>query len=374
MKLQKISLTTEEEKRLTELSRSRKHPFRMVQRAKILIGYAKGKKIETVAKSAKTSRPTVYKCIKKALAGGIEVALRDYYHRPRPATITEEAKAWVMDLACTKPKDLGFAAEMWTLSALAKYIKKSWPQAGHSCLAKANKTMVHRILKSHSLRPHKIKYYLEKKDPNFKEKMQEVLIVYKEVNELLEDEEKLRSSKVVTVSVDEKPGVQAIKNVSPDLLPNKKYGQIARDYEYQRLGTLSILGALDLQKGHIFAQVHDRHRSCEFINLLKELDEFYPKNMTIRVILDNHSAHVSKETMKYLHSKPNRFKYVHTPKHGPWLNIIEGLFSKMARTFLKNIRVNSLQELKERILQGIAEINAESIVHRWTNFSFAENM
>ncbi len=374
MKLQKLILTSEENEKLLELSRSRTQPLIVIQRAGILLNFAAGLKIETVAKSAKTTRPTVYKCIKKALAGGVEVALKDTYHRPKPAIITEEAKAWVIHLACTKPKDLGFAAEMWTQSALAKYAQKAGPLEGHNCLVKANKTTIHRILKSNSLKPHKIRYYLEKKDPEFKEKMNEVLVVYKEVNELLDDPEKLEASNIVTISIDEKPGVQAIKNVAPDLLPNNKYKQISRDYEYKRLGTLSILGALDLQTGHVFAQVHERHRSCEFISLLEELDEYYPKNVTIRLILDNHSAHISKETISYLQTKPNRFKYIHTPKHGSWLNIIEGFFSKIARSFLKQIRVNSLEELKNRIIQGIVEINAEPVVHRWKNFEFAQKM
>lgn len=300
MKLQKITLIAEERERLQELSRSRTHPLRVVQRAQILLKFSENEKIEAIAKSVKTSRPTIYKCINKAIAGGIEVALKDYYHCPKPAIITEEAKSWVMHLACTKPKDFGFAAEIWTQSALAKHVRKMGPLEGHICLVKANKTTIHRILKSHSLKPHKIRYYLEKKDPEFKQKMHEVLIVYKEVNELLENKENCKLNKVITVSVDEKPGVQAIKNVAPDLLPNAKYGQIARDYEYKRLGTLSILGALDLHTGHVFTQVHERHRSREFISLLKELDEYYPKDATIRVILDNHSAHISKETMAYL--------------------------------------------------------------------------
>jgi len=130
-----------------------------------------------------------------------------------------------------------------------------------------------------------------------------------------------------------------------------------RDYEYERLGTLSILAALDLHDGHVTAQVHDRHRSTEFISLLEELDAYYPVESTIRIILDNHSAHISKETMKYLASRPGRFVYVHTPKHGSWLNLVETLFGKMARTFLKHIRVNSKHELKERILLGVKEIN-----------------
>lgn len=204
--------------------------------------------------------------------------------------------------------------------------------------------------------------------------MNEVLIVYKEVNELLDNPEKLLASKIVTISVDEKPGVQAIKNVAPDLLPTQHHKQINRDYEYKRLGTLSILGGLDLHTGHVFAQVHERHRSCEFISLLNELDEYYPKDVTIRIILDNHSAHSSKETMLFLQSKPNRFKYIHTPTHGSWLNIVEGLFSKMARSFLKHIRVDSLEELRKRILLGVAEINSDAVIHRWSNFEFAKNM
>ena len=106
--------------------------------------------------------------------------------------------------------------------------------------------------------------------------------------------------------------------------------------------------------------------------LLKDLDQSYPAECTIRLILDNHSSHISKETKAYLATRPNRFKYVHTPTHGSWLNIVETLFGKMARTFLKRIRVESWEELRERILQGIAEINAAPVVHRWRKFEALE--
>ena len=110
---------------------------------------------------------------------------------------------------------------------------------------------------------------------------------------------------MITVSVDEKPGVQAINTVAPGLPPKPgRHKSVGRDYEYKRLGTVSILAALDLHTGKITAQVHDRHRSKEFIQLLKELDEYYPKESTVRVVLDNHSSHVSKETMKYLNTRP----------------------------------------------------------------------
>src|SRR3989441_465354 len=142
---------------------------------------------------------------------------------------------------------------------------------------------------------------------------------------------------VITVSVDEKPGVQAIGNTSPDLPPVAgKYSTMARDSEYIRFGTWSILAGLDLHDGHVTARVEARHRSVEFIALLKDLDTHYPAECTIRLILDNHSSHISKETRAYLATRPNRFKYVLTPTHGSWLNIVETLFGKMTRTFLRN--------------------------------------
>jgi transposase len=127
---------------------------------------------------------------------------------------------------------------------------------------------------------------------------------------------------------------------------------------------VSILAGIDLHSGHIFAQCEDRHRSIEFIGLLKEIDAYYPPEATIRVVLDNHSAHISKETLAFLATRPDRFEYVHTPKHGSWLNLIECVFSKMARTFLRHIRVKSVEELKARILKGIQEMNEAPVVVR----------
>jgi len=307
------------------------------------------------------------------LAAGVDVGLKDCFHKPFDPVITDNAKTWVINLACTKPKEHGLAAELWTYSELAKYTRKHAPGDGYDCLANAAKATVWRILKEHDIQPHKIKYYLERRDPEFEQKMKEVLVVYEEVN--LQNKQQSGTEmypSIITVSVDEKPGVQAIKNTASDLQPRAgKHKHIGRDYEYKRLGTVSILAALDLHRGKIIAQVHDRHRSREFISLLKELDEYYPAESTIRVILDNHSSHISKETMRYLASRPGRFIYVHTPKHGSWLNLVESVFSKMARTFLRHIRVHSKAELKERILLGVKEFNDTPVVYKWKKFDLS---
>jgi transposase len=334
-KSQRAKLQLDEGRRqeLMKISQSRTAPIREVQRATILLKYADGEDISSIKKALNVSRPPIYRCIDKALAAGIETGLKDKYHRPKDPVITEEAKAWIINLACTKPKDHGYAAEIWTLSHLAKHSRKHAPAAGHDCLKRAAKATIYRILKSQPLQPHKVHYCLEKRDEEFEKKMHEVLVVYKEVR-TQNDNQNERDKKIITVSVDEKPGIQAIKNVAPDLPPEPgKYAQIGRDYEYKRLGTLSLLAALDLHDGHVTAQVHDRHRSREFISLLKELDDYYPKDCAIRIILDNHSAHISKETMGYLATRPNRFIYVHTPKHGSWLNLIEHSFQRSLEPF-----------------------------------------
>jgi transposase len=373
-KSQKAKLILEPEKKLQlqKIANARKSPVREAQRANILLRYSEGMPIVDIEKITHVSRPTIYKWIEKALAVGIEEGLKDKYHRPKEPVITEEAKAWVINLACKKPVDYGYAAEIWTRSALADHARRYAPEAGHECLKKAVKATIQRILDEHPIRPHKIAYYLERRDPEFEQKMVDILCIYKEVNLQNEATEPGVVPSVITVSVDEKPGVQAIKNIAPDIMPEPgKLSRVMRDYEYKRLGTLSILAALDLHDGHVIAQVHDRHRSSEFISLLKDLDAYYPAESTIRIILDNHSSHISKETMQYLAGRPGRFLYVHTPKHGSWLNLVETLFGKMARTFLKHIRVNSKQELKERILLGIRGINESPVVHKWKKFDFA---
>ena len=371
----KLVLTGDEKKELDELRRrARTAAVRDVQRAQILLRYHAGETVSQIARALKITRKSALKWIDKALQMGVKAGMKDTPHKPREAVITDDAKAWVVNLACSKPKDLGYAAEFWTRSALARHVRREAAAAGFPALVKAGKATVQRILKAQELQPHKIRYYLERRDPEFERKMREVLLVYREVA-LQNEVAGTRSAQpdVITVSVDEKPGVQAIENTAPDLPPVPgRYSTFGRDHEYIRHGTLSILASLDLHDGHVIARVEKRHRSVEFIALLKDLDSYYPPECTIRLILDNHSAHTSQETRAYLATRPNRFKYVLTPTHGSWLNLAETLFGKMARTFLKHIRVKSLEELHQRILKGIDEINEMPVVHRWKAFQALE--
>jgi transposase len=367
-----LTLTESNRAMLTELARSRTAPLREVERAKVLLQYADGASITDIRRAVRISRPTIYKCIDKAVAAGVLVGLKDRFHRPRGPEITPQAKAWVVSLACTKPKDHGLAAELWTLSELAKFVSRRAPESGFPRLRDTNKTTVWRMLNERDIKPHRIRYYLERRDTEFERKMHEVLMVYRAVSlhaDLPTPGSAPGAVPVYAVSVDEKPGVQALGVTAPDLPPVPgRHRAVGRDHEYVRYGTLSILAALDLHNGEIIAEVEPRHRSREFIGLLKRLDAHYPEPATIRIVLDNHSAHLSKETMAYLATRPGRFEYVHTPKHGSWLNLIESAFSKMTRSFLRHLRVSSQEELKHRILKGIAEMNEQPVAFRWKRF------
>lgn len=365
-----LVLAAEQRATLKKLSTSRTAAAREVERAKVLLGYADGISITELQRQLGCGRPMIYRCVDKALAAGVQMGLKDKYHRPHAPEISDAARAWVVSVACTQPKEHGLAAELWSISALAKFVSERAQAAGFARLANAGKSTVWRILHDNDIKPHKIRYYLEKRDPDFDRKMHEVLMVYRDVSLYAPGAvHDARPNPIYTVSVDEKPGVRAIGLSAPDLPPVPgKASAVGRDYEYVRHGTVSILAGIDLHTGHIFANVEDRHRSIEFIGLLKQMDAHYPDQAIIRVVLDNHSAHISKETMAYLGTRPGRFEYVHTPKHGSWLNLIECAFSKMARTFLRHIRVPSKEALKQRILQGITEINAAPVVFRWNKF------
>src|SRR6266849_3738096 len=250
-------------------------------------------------------------------------------------------------------------------------MREHGPAEGHACFSKLVQGTVCKILNEQEVKPHKVRYYLERRDPEFKKKMAEVLCVYREVKIIKETAAAAKQKPgdaVAIVSYDEKPGIQAIAKTAPDLPPEAGlHATFARDHEYKRHGTVSLLAGIDLLTGKVHALVKDRHRSCEFIEFLKLLDTAYPAHTAIKLILDNHSAHISKETKAWLADQPaGRFEFTFTPKHGSWLNLVEGFFSKLARSVLRHIRVASKQELKDRIMAAMEHFNHDPVVHTWS--------
>ena len=363
-----IELSNEEREYLKLQTRARTIQAQTVTRARILLLRADSVSIDAIADKVGLNRCSVMLCLKKFKEGGIENALFDAPGRGRNAEITDEEKAWIINIACQKPIDFGYAAETWTYAKLTSHINKTAEAAGYTRLSTIHKSTVNTILDEADIKPHKITYYCENRDPDFDSKMHNVLLVYKQLEMQFDESGKLIISEdtpIHVLSYDEKPGIQAIATTSDDLMPDEKHSTINRDYEYKRLGTLSLLAAIDLQTGEAIPLVRDKHSSMEYIEFLKLLDDKYPKGDKLRIVLDNLKVHTSEATRKYLATVPGRFEFVFTPKHGSWLNMVEGLFSKMTRQMLRGIRVKSKEELTNRIYGYFAEINEEPIVFHW---------
>lgn len=363
-----IELTSADREYLELQTRARTIQAQTVNRARILLLKADGHSIDDITDKVGMNRKSVMLCLSKFKEGGIENALFDAPGRGRNPEITDEEKAWIINIACQRPADFGYAAETWTYAKLTSHINKTAEAAGYVRLSTIHKSTVHTILSEADIKPHKITYYCENRDPDFDSKMHNVLLVYKQLQMQFDESGNLipfEGMPVHVLSYDEKPGLQAIATTSEDLRPDENHPTISRDYEYRRLGTVSLLAAIDLQTGEEIPLVRDKHSSKEYIEFLKLLDEKYPKGDKIRLVLDNLKVHTSNETRRYLATIPGRFEFVFTPKHGSWLNMVEGFFSKMTRQMLRGIRVKTKDELVSRIYQYFSEINEEPVVFHW---------
>ena len=359
---------------LEKLVKSGMTPVIIAQRAKILLAKAEGKSSKTVADELGINRHTVDLWVSKYRNRQPKDTIDDLLSvaegRGPKEEITGEAKSWLIGIACTKPTDFGYAAETWTTRALTKHINKTAAEAGFERLSTISESGLYRILDKADIKPFRIQYYCQRRDPDFDSKMHNVLLVYKQLSFQFDEDGNLLPFDDGTVthvlSYDEKPGIQAIANTTDDLMPTEEHGVIKRDYEYKRLGTLSLLAGIDLQTGEAIPLVSDTHNSEDYINFLKKLDSKYPAGDKIRLVLDNLKVHSSNKVKEYLQTVPERFEFVFTPKHASWLNLVESFFSKMTKQVLRGIRVKTKNELRDRIYKYFEEINAEPVVYHWS--------
>lgn len=239
----KFELLPDDKAALEKLVKSKMTPIIISQRARILLYKAKGRSSISIAEELHVNRHTVELWCQKYRNRTDEQTIMDILSvssgRGRKEEITGEAKTWLISIACMKPKDLGYAAETWTTSALTKHINATAKDAGFERLTTITESGVYKILDKANIKPFRIQYYCERRDPDFDTKMHNVLLVYKQLSLQFDEEGNLLpfGDEEVThiLSYDEKPGIQAIANTSEDKLPNIETGVIKRDYEYKLL-------------------------------------------------------------------------------------------------------------------------------------------
>ncbi|AKB22322.1 Mobile element protein [Methanosarcina sp. WH1] len=187
----KLSFTQKDLDYLIKLSRSRNQAASIVERSKIILLSYQGKNDTEISRELKVDYKTVRKWIKRVLDLGVKEGLVDKSRSGRPQDISAESRAFVISLACTKPKDLGHPHEIWTQRLLAKHIRENCIKEGHPDLSKINQGTISKILNASNIKPHKIKYYIAKVDPEFDQKAANVLDTYREAKRLNEKKEKM---------------------------------------------------------------------------------------------------------------------------------------------------------------------------------------
>lgn len=332
-----IELSASERSELKSIVNKRTSPQQMVLRAKIILLTARGDSVEKIMQQLSTTKSTIRKWKQRFLQSGID-GLKDSARPGRGVKYDAEIRHKIAAEACNPPP----GRTHWTIRELANHVG-------------VNRGLVERVFKEQAIKPHLVKYYHHSTDPEFEEKMLNIIGLYLNPPD-----------NAVVLSVDEKTGIQALDRMQP-VLPLKPHGKVKNiPFEYKRLGTTSLLAALEVHQGKVLGQFEKRHTHQEFLSFLKRIERTYRKSgRNIHVICDNFSAHRHKKVKEWAETQSNFFMHF-TPTHASWLNQIEIWFSIMSRRVLKQGIFKSVNELIQKIKQFIRSYNQTAKPFAWT--------
>lgn len=333
----KYELTAEDRQPLEALLRSPKTPQGLVLRARIVLLSGTGQSVQEVATSLGTTTRSVYKWRNRFKANGLD-GLKDLPRSGQPKKLSAEKIKEVLTMTVERiPKE----ATHWSLRLMAK-------------AAGITTWQVQQIWNASDLKPHRLKTFKISNDPDFAEKVVDVVGLYLSPPD-----------NAIVLSVDEKTQIQALDRTQP-MLPLRP-GQIERrTHDYKRNGTTSLYAAFDILTGKVFGRTTKRHRGKEFLDFLRQIERSTPKGLDLHLILDNSSTHKTPEVKQWLNAHP-RFKLHFTPTSASWLNAVEGWFSQLERRAIYRGAYTSVKELRDEIHRFIKVHNAESAKpFKWT--------
>lgn len=316
-------------KELKRWLRRKTTPSGETLRARILLALDEGATVTEAAERLHVSRPTIYSWKRRYANEGLD-GLSDRPRPGRPTTLDEETIREVLFLTTQRiPKE----ATHWSTRLMAKY-------------ADVSQWQVRKVWAAADLKPHRLQNFKISNDPNFAEKVIDVVGLYLDPPE-----------NAMVLSVDEKTQIQALDRTQP-LLPLRP-GQIERrTHDYKRHGTTSLYAAFDVATGHVTGRITKRHRSKEFIDFLRQIDRSTPDDLDLHLILDNSSTHKTEAVSEFLEAHP-RFHFHFTPTSASWLNAVETWFSQLERRAIHRGVFTSVDELRKEIRRYI-EVHNES--------------
>jgi transposase len=331
-----LQITPEDKGILERLVRSGKTEQRIALRARIVLGAADGQANNALAKELKTSRPTVIDWRRRFAEGGVEALYED---RPRGRSFQPLARAKEAEIIA-KTQSAPPRATQWSCNSMAR-------------ICGVSKASVQRIWHANGLKPHLLKTFKLSNDPDFIEKLKDVVGLYMNPPD-----------HALVFCIDEKSQIQALDRTQPGL-PMKKGRAGTMTHDYKRNGTTTLFAALDVLKGEVIGRCMPQHRHQEFLKFLKAIDRSTPKRLDIHCIADNYATHKKQEVKDWLAKHP-RFHLHFIPTSSSWLNLVERWFGKITTERIRRGVFTSVPQLERAIYDYIKHNNANPKPFVWT--------
>ena len=332
-----ITVSSSDRLQLEALVRDRNAPQKQVWRAEIILLSADGLGTNEIKRRTGKSKTCVWRWQERFMQEGFEGLLHDKTRPSRIRPLGADVAARVVALTQTDPPA---EATHWTATLMAK-------QVGISV------SSVQRLWRAHGLQPHRVRQFKLSNDPNFVEKLHDVVGLYVNPPE-----------HAIVLSVDEKSQIQALDRTQPGL-PLKKGRAATMTHDYKRNGTTTLFAAFDVLEGKVIGRCMQKHRHQEFIRFLNQIEAQVPAKKAIHVILDNYATHKHPKVRKWLDRHP-RFTFHFTPTSSSWLNAVEGFFAKLSKRRLKRGVFRSVRELRAAINRFLDDTNNDPKPFTWT--------
>jgi transposase len=332
-----VTITLEDRARLERLIADRNSPAKVMWRARIVLATAEGKAVKVIAREAGITKPTVWRWQRRFAEAGVDGLLRDKTRPPGRKPLGAKIKAAVLAKTTTETPP---AATHWSVRTMAKAMGIS-------------RTSVQRIWAEAGLKPHLLRRFKISTDPQFEEKVTDVVGLYLNPPD-----------RALVLCVDEKSQIQALDRTQPGL-PLKKGRAATMTHDYKRHGTTTLFAALDVKSGLVIGECQARHRAKEFIRFLKRIDRIVRKHIDVHLVLDNYGTHKTAEVKAWLARHP-RFHLHFTPTSASWLNLVERFFAEITMKRIRRGAFNSVAQLEGAIDDYLMRHNADPKPFAWT--------
>lgn len=311
---------------------------RQVIRLQVVLNRADGQRTSQIASTLRIRDRSVSEIVGRFNQRGLQGLLHQPSKKPGKAPVAGAVESELVRLVKQeKPK----SATHWSTRALAKRVGISH-------------TKVHQILVKHQLKPHLVKTFRTSNDPQFREKLEDIVGLYLDPPQ-----------NAVVLCVDEKSQIQALQRTQP-ILPLREGIPERQTHDYHRHGVTTLFAALEVASGKIIGRCMDRHRHHEYLKFLRVLDRRCQKGKVLHLIVDNVSSHKTKSVQEFLQSKPKRFVVHYTPTHASWLNMIERWFAEITTKRIRRESWDSVRSLKQAIMEYVRMWNRDGRKFVWT--------